>query len=795
MTRGEALRALVALLAFAAMALFVGRELRVTTGIANLLSESHEQALARVSARLMDSALTRTMVLAIDAGDPTTSIAVADRLGEALEGDPEVEALRSGPAPGLAETVHALYFPRRFALLSSRPEEELPGRLSDAGLARAAASLRRALLLPGGPLVKAFAEADPWQVFADLIQRFDRARGSDLAVRDGHFVDPRDGAAVVFLTTRHSAFDASRQGPFEQRLLDGFRRARAGVAEDASLERSSVHRFAVSAERRAVGDMETISGVSTALVVLLFLVLFRSPRILLVSLLPLLFGLLVSATTGILVFGEIHVMTLVFGATLIGICIDYPIHFVVHHTLLPSADGPRGSLARIWGALRLGALTTVAGFLGLAWSDFPGVREIGVFAAVGILGALATTRWLVPGLVPARPAPTALERRLAEAMGRLLHGMRRTRAAVLALPAAGVVLAGIGLPTLTLQDDVYALSFPPDPDWVAEDQRVRERVAQSETGRFAVVLGDDLGQALEGNDRVFLALEEAVEAGELEGFRSLHTFLPSESLQRRNLAVLREQPRLAERTLAALEREGFRPEAFAPFAADLRADTEPLRYEDLAASPLSDWISGFRVDLDDRVAILTFLRGLSDVPAVAARIGSVEGGHLFDQQEFLGEVYGRYRGRTIQLIAVGLLAVGLLLWIRYRSPRWALATALPALLAATTTLAILALAGIPINLMHLLGTLLVLSIGVDYAIFLVAPGASAVDQRATLLTLCVACASTCLAFGLLAFSAFPALRSLGAATGIGVILSLLFAPAVFVLLADGSGEDRAEGDR
>jgi predicted exporter len=778
----------LALLTFGAMAAFVASELRLTTGIANLLSESHEQALARVSARLMDSPLTRTMVLAIRADDAHRSIAVIDRMSAALRDHPEVETLRTGPEASLADAVHALYFPRRFEFLSSRPETELPERFSDAGLARDAAALRRALWRPEGQLVKAFAGEDPYRAFASLVARFDAARGADLAVREGHFVDADDGTAIAFLTTRHSAFDGHHQAPFEADLLAAFEEVRAEVAPEARLSRSAVHRFAVDAERRAVRDMETISGASTALVVLLFLVLFRSLRILAVSLLPLVGGLLVATTVGIAVFGEIHVMTLVFGATLIGICIDYPIHFVVHHTLEPSPDGPRGSLARIWGALRLGALTTVAGFLGLAWSDFPGVREIGVFAATGILGALVTTRFVLPPLMPAAPKPSALEEWLAARMERLLARMRSARRGLLGLALAAALVAAAGWPFLTVEDDVFALSFPPNPEWVAEEEAVRARVGQSETGRFVVVLGADEEQALQRNDAVALRLDEAVEAGELGGFRSLHPFLRSEALQRRNRETLAAQPRLYQRTLAALEAEGFRPGAFTALETALEAKPQPLHWSDLAASPLADLVAGFRVDLEDRVALLTFLREPGDSAALAARVETVDGAHFFDQQQFVGRLYGRYRERTLRLIGAGLVAVVGLLFLRYRSPRWALATSLPALLAAATTLSILALSGVAINLLHLLGTLLVLSIGVDYAIFLAAPGAPVRQRAATLLTLCVACASTCLAFGLLAFSAFPPLRALGAATGLGVVLSLLLAPSVLVLAERRPGE-------
>ena len=159
--------------------------------------------------------------------------------------------------------------------------------------------------------------------------------------------------------------------------------------------------------------------------------------------------------------------------------------------------------------------------------------------------------------------------------------------------------------------------------------------------------------------------------------------------------------------------------------------------------------------------------------------------HYFDQQRIIEELYGRYRTRVMLLVAAGLVAVALLLFMRFRSLRDTIATLAPAVAAAATTLAILCLSGSDINLLHLLGLLLVLSIGVDYAIFLVSTERSGESQDATLLSLCIACASTCVSFGMLSLSAFPALQALGVTTGLGTLLSLFFAPSALALLKDG----------
>ena len=772
---------------FVALGLFVASRLELATGVTHFLSGARDVELASVSAQIADSVLTRTMILSIEAPDIATAVAAARDWAPALAGHPEVAALRSEPGEEFGREVFELYFPRRHLLLASEPEAELPERLSDAGLRAVASDLRRALALPEAEFVEEVAPADPLLAFPALLRRFEAARLGGLDVRDGHLVSRDAGTAILFVTTAHSAFDSDRQAAFQTFLERTFAELDGRYGGDLALERSGVHRFAVASEQRARSDMARISGISLAGIAAVFALLFGSLRLLAISLLPLAGGVLVATAAGIAIFGELHLVTLVFGATLIGVCIDYPIHYVNHHMLVPADGGPAASLRQVRAALAMGALTTVAGFTGLAWSDFPGVREIGFFAAVGVLAALATTAVMLPPLLPHALRARDLQRRCAGALGRLVGWLTGHRKALAGIPLAFGVVCAAGLPRVAWQDDVFALNLPLEPAWAAEDARVRARVGQVDAGRFVVALGRDEESALQRNDAVHGRLAAARAAGLLGEFRSLHAFLFSRSLQERNTASLAALPDLPARMLGSLEAEGFRSEAFRAFADALAGDPpEPLLLDDLLDSPLRDFVAPFHVELADGVAFLTFLRDVRDPIALKAALADLPDVHLFDQQRFLADVYGSYRERTTVLILAGLLAVIALLQLRYRRLRLSLAAAAPALLAAASTLALLALAGIAINLLHLLALLLVMSFGVDYSIFLLETRSHADWTAAAMLSLTIACMSTCLAFGLLAFSSFPALRALGATTGLGVLLSLVLAPTALVLAAPRS---------
>ena len=103
---------------------------------------------------------------------------------------------------------------------------------------------------------------------------------------------------------------------------------------------------------------------------------------------------------------------------------------------------------------------------------------------------------------------------------------------------------------------------------------------------------------------------------------------------------------------------------------------------------------------------------------------------------------------------------------------------------------VLGLCGLPTNLLHVLSLLLVLSMGVDYGVFLVESTGSEVSADATLMSLLACCLTTVLSFGLLALSGTPALRAIGLVTGIGVSLSLVLAP--LSLLLTGAAPSRSK---
>ncbi|MCB9703178.1 MAG: MMPL family transporter [Myxococcales bacterium] len=781
--------AVVGLVIAGILALVIALRWSVTTDITHFLADQEDAELAAISSQLADSELTRAWIISVGGGDEDEVLAAARELGERLAAHPEVKWIQRGIEGGGGEAFYDLYFPRRLYFVSDRPAIEIPAKISDAGLAEAAQGLLRELSLPQATLIKEIAASDPLLIFPAIVRRLAAAESGGLRPVGDQLLS-EDGHALIFLSTVHSPFDGAAMAPLAAAIGEATAAVNADHGGRLTFEESALARHALAAEASIRGDVTRISTISTIGLVLLFLVMFRAPRLVLLVMLPLAYGVLAALAATLALFGSIHGLTLAFGATLIGVAIDYSVHLFNHHMLEPDPAGPEGSVRRIWPGLLLGALTTIAGFVGLAWTSFPGLREIAVFACVGVAAALLSARLLLPPLMPWAPTPGRIQRLAATACERLVIGLRRRRRAIAALLLVALAVSAVGLSRVDFVDDIRAFSQI-DEAILAEDERVRGQVSRMDAGRFVITIAGDEEAALQANDAVAAALGGAREAGELAEFRSLHDLIWSRALQEANLAALRSDPRLPARLDAAFAAAGFRPGALAAFSDALVApQPPPLGLADLEASPLQGVVRSLKVDLGGRVGLLTLVRGVKRPEAIRARLQGIDGVHYFDQGAMMAAAYARYRERTIELVLVGLLLVLTMIAARYRRVGPALAAFLPAVLAAALTVATLALAGAAIHLLHVVALLLVLSMGVDYGVFLVESRDQVAGLAASVLSVVIAALSTILAFGLLGMSTYPALHALGATIGLGVLYSLILAPLSLSLLAAPPPEDR-----
>lgn len=767
-----------------ALGIYCALNLRIGTDLGHFMPDRNQSELAQISSQLTESPFTRTMVLSIGSDDLSISIVAAGELAEALREQPEVAWVHSGLDSTQLEDIYQLYFPHRLSFLSDQPERDIPVMFETGALRAKARRLKADLASPASGLLTRIAPEDPILSFRALVERFRRADDA-LKVVDGQLVTRDERFAIAMLGTHASAFESGSQARLLSKIERRFEGIRARLGANLKLEMSGANRFAVAAEQSMKRDVYLIGACAFIGVAILFFALIGGWRAFLIVSIPPLVGILVATSVALAWFGSLDGITMAFGASLMGIAIDYSNHMVIHHRLGPPDETPGETTRRIRPSLLLGAITTVASLGGLAITSFPAFREMSFFAAVGVSAALWASLVPVRALLPFAPPLPERSVTIAAWLGRQFARLERAPRALLLTPIALLLLAAVWLPRLEWNDDMSKLTSFPD-ELLEQDKRVRQRVSSVDTSRFAIGLTADEKSAVALNDQIHQRLVAAVEAGELDGHRSLHDLLWSEDLQRRNWQAVKRESDLYSRLDAAFVAEGFRPSAFRAFGDAIAGPApDPLTLGDLAKSALGGLLAPFSFPLRDGVVVVTYLDGLREPEALHARLSTLARVYILDQSTFVNDIYSEFRASTLRQIVIGGVLVLAILVARYRAWRPTLAAFLPAAIVAILLLSIFALAGVEVNLLHAMSLIMVMGMGVDYGVFLADSAEDRASIGATMLSLLMSCLTTVFVFGTLAISSQPALRAIGITTGLGVLLSYALAPVLLAALRPG----------
>jgi predicted exporter len=299
---------------------------------------------------------------------------------------------------------------------------------------------------------------------------------------------------------------------------------------------------------------------------------------------------------------------------------------------------------------------------------------------------------------------------------------------------------------------------------------------------MAVITAPDRERALQAAERAGAPLRRLVEEGRIGGFDTPARFLPSEAMQNARRASLPTPEELDARLRTALVDAPISADRLKPFLDDVRAAkaSANLTRQDLDGTGLGLVVDALLLQRPQGWSVLLPLRpapGL-DIPVEEVRVALAGSGALFvDLKGEFDTLYGDYIQEAIVLSLAGFAAIVVVLGFVLRSPARLLGVMLPLVMAVMVVVAGLHVSGVRLHLLHLVGLLLTVAVGSNYALFFdrVALGETLDDE--TLLSIGVASATTAIGFGVLAWSSVPVLHALGVTVGPGAVLALVLSAA------------------
>jgi len=758
-----------------ALALLVVARAHYSADLSAFLPRSPSPTQQMLVQQVRDGLPSRLILIGIDGADADARAQASRALAARLREHRAFVSVANGEQAS-EQRDRAFVFQHRYVL-----SEQVTAERFGAGLAAAIGDNLELMSSGAGLLAKELFVADPT---GETLQIIEQLTGSAPPRHQAGVWSSGDGTRALLLAqTRAAGSDTDEQARDLELIRSGFDERAVATSSSAAgaplrLLLSGPAVFAVDARATIEREALKLSLLSTALIVTLLLIVYRSPATLLLGLLPVASGALAGIAAVALGFGVVHGITLGFGVTLIGESVDYSIYLFIQSS---SQRQPA-----LWRTIGLGVLTSICGFASLLPSAFPGLSQLGLYSISGLLAAAAVTRFVLPALLPAR-----LRMRELAPLGRSITRV----AARLRLPYALAALLALLCAALLYHvrsrlwnRDIEALS-PMSASALALDAKMRADLSAPDVGDLVVVSAPDEQAVLALAESIGARLDALRADGILAGYDSPAQYLPSAARQQARRASLPAPAELAARLARVSTQLGLQSAALTPFLQQVAAArTAPaLTREDLNGTSFALAVDALL--WHDAAAWHAMLplhapaqAGSIDLARVRQGLGASAPGTVLvlNIKQETDALYGSYLTEAMRLSLIGLGAIVLLLAATLRSGRRVAAVLAPLLLSVLCVVAGLVLAGIALTILHLIGMLLIVAVGSNYALFF-DRRATDRDQEALPLTLCsllIANVCTVVGFGILAFSHVPVLSALGMTVGPGTALALLFATAL-----------------
>lgn len=244
-------------------------------------------------------------------------------------------------------------------------------------------------------------ENDPFYLDEVNIRRFMQTlqdSGTNMNLKDGVLATEYEGEWFVMiqgmLTDKGAALAKKKNGV--QLIYDICLPLEADSTTPASFVFSGTPFHSHKSSTSASLEISLISTISLIAVLAMLIFTFKSPLPIAAAFTSILVSVAFAFSMTCAVFGQIHALTLVFGTSLIGSCIDYSLHFFVNWKANKNLSSGSEIKVFLKKGLTLSLASTELCYLLLMFAPFPLLRQMAVFSFSGIMSSFLTVLWVYP---------------------------------------------------------------------------------------------------------------------------------------------------------------------------------------------------------------------------------------------------------------------------------------------------------------------------------------------------------------------------------------------------------------
>ena len=641
---------------------------------------------------------------------------------------------------------------------------------------------RRSFYSLASGFASTYFRSDPLGLFSPVLKRLEALNPSTRSRVEDGFLFTGDGRTGVVLF--NSPFGGSESGRNAElvALLQTVKARTEAEFPDITVTSTGGPEVAVGNASRIKKDSFLALALAAILICIVLWLSYKRFADVFWILVSILSGALFALGIIALFKSSVSLIVLGIGSMIIGIAVNYPLHYVDHLKYQPDK---RKALAEQVNPLLVGNITTVGAFLSLLLLKADALHDFGFIGAMMLVGTILFVLVFLPVFVPEATRPRTT---LKLDLDRHINLSPKARKAVFAGFLVLTALLGWLSTKVSFDADMHHINY----------------MTPEQSRGFALLEG--MGASRDGSSTGYVVAtgataEEALQVNEslpLEGATGLGAFLPSRKEQAVRLArwnaFLERHPDLSDRIIDEGLKADFTAHAFQPFFDLLDRDLTVQEVDYFA--PITETIGqAMYLPGEGKVQVVNYLR--TDVEALRARLP--EGAFAFTTEDVSGTLV---RLLSEDFDRIGLLCsliVFFFLWLSFGRLELSLASFLPLAVGWVWILGTMRLFGLQFNIVNIILATFIFGQGDDYTIFMTeglmyeyATGKRILRsfKNAVVLSALI----MFIGIGALVVARHPALRSLAEVTVIGmftvVVMAYYLPPLVFRFLTRKKGEPR-----
>ena len=635
---------------------------------------------------------------------------------------------------------------------------------------------------PASAMISDWIPLDPLGMFDSVGKRMKSFQPDQMtyAIYDNNLFSP--DSCTLLLNIR-SPFGSSESG-LNSRLISLLSDAKQKVESDSAY--SDIKFSIIGAPVIAVNNSEqirfdSILALAIAVILIMSILLWslRSVRGIVLIGVTTSFGFLFALACFGIFAGDISIIVLGIAAAIIGIAVNYPLHYICH---LQHQPNTRLALKDLVAPLLIGNITTVGAFMALVPLEAVAMRDLGIFSALMLVGTILFVFLFLPHISNGIYAVDVVNDQEESHSGNK-HNWMYSPWFLLLIVAVTAVLGWKSLDT-SFDSNLSHINYMTDEQRSGLEQLSSMRGESKGTTIYIASADSSYDGAISQIESLQPELARLCKEGKIHSVQNPAYLLPSIEQQQHNLALWRQfwnSHDVSSLPEIAVEC-GFSPSAFELFMQSISAEVSLLADEEFEL--LSSSILQSSVSKDKAVAQLVVdPKNVDEVESALRTVKHAADNKsplVFDLTSLNSQITNNLSADFNYIgIACGFI-VFIFLWISFRRIEIAIIAFLPMVIGWLWILGLMQLFNIQFNIVNIILATFIFGQGDDYTIFITeglirdykTRGNALVSYQRSIL---LSAAIMLIGIGALIVARHPAMFSLAEVTIIGMLVVVVMA--------------------